>query len=680
MFGTTNYRPDAPGRSTRPALQIKLSPEVLQQLLNSGGKDIALDLDNHGLRIGKTTHKFSAVPESAAVNVCRYNDRRPADLTIAGKLEHRLTVQRQLGGSATELLRNRQAEERAAKENRSVQEIPVSALGRGRSIQKLAPISRSATPDKHLLPAAVTKVKQSGGASRRSPLLVASSPKLVTPLKTRVLQILATSSHSREDLRSKLRSTEPIETVLSEYASVRGDEVSLKDEAYALVKVWDWKSYTTAERTAVISRATEAYDRLKLPVDDARRQKLVHPDKRIQAGTPSEISDTSPLELGPSPAGSSISQRSDESQVQKTNVSAGVAVPGTRAANGLMSLGKQAAKRKATPKAMIEERPAKAIKLERQSQPASATSKAEGRPAPSQTRERTEGNASTHSSSSDASSEPVSRLIKLKVTSTTSKPTILRSSQDASPPKIRTTESAISLRTPSPRTLDEAQEKMLTNSHDRTSSMASTASVRSTTSTSTADTSASTHRAVPIVPTVQKKLAKKSHATDQAAPSLEASDAVTPRPAAEAANKKRKTPADDADRPSAAATSVSKDTNSETSKTPGKRKSEAQLPDVTRSTSLQSAKEALASHDQTELPQSDVAARDLEALARRYQQQYPEYKRLHEHVKAAAERGTGTQLESDLERLQRMHDELQGWRQTLFAAATNKRAVADVST
>lgn len=678
MFGDAKYRPCTAPRQPAKAVQIKLSPEVLQQLLNSGGKDIAVDFDDNGLRIGKTVHKFSCVPEGSALDICRFDERKAASLRVIGKVGHRLTVQRQLGGSATDLLRSRQAEERAAKENRAVQEITVSASARGRTLQKVTPISRSATPDKGLLPAAVSKIKQATSI-RRSPLLVASSPKLVVPLKTRVLQLLAVSAQTADDLRTKLRTSEPFDSILQEHAIRHGDDLSLKDEAYALVKVWDWKSYTTAERSAVISRATEAFDRMKLPMADLRRQKLIHPEKRLQAGTASEISDTSPLELGPSPIGSTVSQRSDDSQISRSVPAAHSAESAPRQANGLMSLGKKAAaaKRKAPPRALVEEKPAKQIKLERQSTPADIKADVKSERTPvivSGSTSKPDGSMSVRSSSSEASTVPTTRIVKLKVAKSVPADIQVAKAWLASPPKVKTTESAISLRTPSPRSLDEAQMlQQVPNSHDRTSSMASTASVRSTTSTSTTATSMSIHQA----PRVAEQPQQSKFLQSSRGPPMPAVHKKTPSTSLspKKSDTLKASPQKNLKEQSPIQERVS----------PTKRSAESRRPEAeTEGARTSRVVPQGASSEATKAERSNILDSvtkrddDLNELAGRFRRQYPEYKRLHEHLQAVAARGPSAELDAELAKFQRMHDEMQDWKKTLYAAAAGDEAKASV--
>lgn len=198
---------------------------------------------------------------------------------------------------------------------------------------------------------------------RKSPLLVASASKTsVPPLRTRLVQILATGAITEDELLPKLRAPrDQVTPLLSQVANVRGQEWFLKDEMFLDIRVWDWKGYTTAERTQVISRASEAMDRLELPPQHLSRARLIHPEKRNLK----ERSDTSPLSLNP-PLNSNSAEPLISPEKMMEHVKQATDRPGslkddeipeTRdrsstserkvTAKGIMSLGKQTTTKKA---------------------------------------------------------------------------------------------------------------------------------------------------------------------------------------------------------------------------------------------------------------------------------------------------------------------------------------------
>lgn len=154
-------------------------------------------------------------------------------------------------------------------------------------------ISRSSTP----LPLrAGSPIRQSPFLqARKSPLLVASGPKsLVHTLKIRLLQMLAVGAATPEEVATKLKApVDAISEILPEVACQSGELWTLQDNAYQKLKVWDWKGYTSAERSAVIVRASQAFDRQNLASDDIARIKLIHPERR----NVEEKGNTSPLDL-----------------------------------------------------------------------------------------------------------------------------------------------------------------------------------------------------------------------------------------------------------------------------------------------------------------------------------------------------------------------------------------------
>lgn len=130
---------------------------------------------------------------------------------------------------------------------------------------------------------------------KKSPLLVAANAKVPPiPLRTRLIQLLASGAANDVELSSRLRiQSGSLSDLLEDVAVQKGQDWALRDTLYQEVKFWDWKGYTTSERSCAISRASEAMDRLQLPANHTARLRLVHPEKR----NAEERSDTSPLSL-----------------------------------------------------------------------------------------------------------------------------------------------------------------------------------------------------------------------------------------------------------------------------------------------------------------------------------------------------------------------------------------------
>lgn len=247
---------------------------------------MAAERTNHqSINIGGASHEINVTPEASAIEVFRYRRDVPC-LEMEGRITHKLSMRRKLGESVSEKLKSRQAEESAAKQERSVQTLEIDPRSRKGALKPGKTVVRTGSP------ARTSPFLQ----ARKSPLLVASAPKApVIPLKTRLIQILAISCASIQELSSRLRLTnETLLPVLKEVGQKSGSDWALRDDVFPEIKVWDWKHYTSAERTAAVSRAGEAFDRLGLAADHPARSKLIHPDKRTV-----DRLDTSPLLLNP---------------------------------------------------------------------------------------------------------------------------------------------------------------------------------------------------------------------------------------------------------------------------------------------------------------------------------------------------------------------------------------------
>jgi hypothetical protein len=454
--------------------------------------------------------------------------------------------------------------------------------------------------------------------TRKSPLLVASSPKLnAVPLKTKLVQMLAIGAATMDELSGKLRSsTEALQPLLAEIGRAHGNnEWSLKDEGYSLVKIWDWRAYTTAERTQVISRATEAFDRLKLPSTAAARLKLVHPEKRT-AMSDSERSDTSPLSLNAPITAAAVTSAPKSKDVGETRQEAKKAVT----ANGILSTGKGTKQRK-TDNASTSSAEAHSDadqSIERRTKRADEKRKDLSRVKPESSKldikkldkddRRSETKVGKCASDKRERSRSRSRLQTLE-TKAPSLPNV---------PDIPSLEQAIM-------------------SSNRTSSMTSTSTDRSSLSVATAATSTSEHS--PIRKN-ENKQSPKSQAGSTAAP-------VT-----------KKSSIFDSKRLNATKATV-RSTNAS--------------PAVSVAVSTTKRK-AAGLEDSSAPPAKRAKFADLVELAQRYKTQYPQYQALHAQY---ADQMADEVLKA---KFVKMHHEMKVWKEMLWAASTDgsRNGVASV--
>ncbi|ORY77006.1 hypothetical protein BCR37DRAFT_415361 [Protomyces lactucae-debilis] len=513
--------------------------------------------------LGQERFPFSIAPESAALEVYKCPRTTQEHLDLVGRVSHKVTVRRELADTITDKLKSRNAEAKAAKEGRSVQQLEVDPLSRNKQNARLP---RSITP------VGVAKGRQSPFLqARKSPLLVASSPKPnAVPLKTKLIQILAIGASSADELCGKLRTTfEVLQPLLTEVARQVDSEWVLRDSFYAQVKVWDWRHCTTAERTQVVSRATQAFDSLKLPASATARLKLVHPEKR-NAMSDLEMSDTSPLALNP--------------PINAASVTSGTILSGTEhdkkkptTANGILSAGKLAKKRKLdvasassriTPEVTVSD-----IDL----------------PSDRRTKRSEDASSKVEVSSKTAQSSKASNVANTD--KTREKGSALRN-RSTSRSRLQTFErKAPSVTSSSGDSLEDALA-----ASNRTSSITSTSTDRSVLSISTAKTSVSGRSPA------EKKKPDKALSTSVASVPKKASIFDSKRTDA---NKARQTSGASSSAPFATATTT----------TVSKRKA-SELQDDKADESVKRAK----------------MATDLFELARQYKSQYPEYQALHAQV------------------------------------------------
>lgn len=498
---------------------------------------------------------------------------------------------------------------------------------------------------------------------RKSPLLVASSPKPTQiPIRTRLIQMVAIGAASEAELSAKLKvPVENLETLLKEVAIATGNAWALKDELFKEIKVWDWKGYTTAERTAVISRATEAFDRLSLPPKHNARIRLIHPEKRAA----DERNDTSPLSLNaPVTATSLIKDLSpkkgkpDSGTQAITSTATGVDVRSANSgpekkvtAKGILTAGKKAPVKK---KRVVEEN-SDSPEEPRKRQKTSATvdeapsSRTIAKPAAnlssnaprassphgSASKKTLAASVKSVASPEDETRSQASTDVSPRPTKHIDRKSTLQTSTNGSSSKTGSPHSASKSSTrsqtptavvakvaPSASSLDSVEEDV----NNRTSSITSSTTELSDRSVASASTVPSSTSSPP--PKVRSKFLTK-----RTMPSTSAGR--TPQPTT-----------------GTAAKSIAKSplvVTQEVSRTD-------------KATSGVSKKRSAGSNSHVEPQAKRLRTIDLQNMARDYKRLYPEYKLLHDKITSRVD-------DQDLfSKFMKLHNQMSTWKQTLYAA------------
>ncbi|KAK9454218.1 hypothetical protein V1511DRAFT_415274 [Dipodascopsis uninucleata] len=237
----------------------------------------------------------------------------PRALDCVGRVSHVLTVDNH------EISPRRQAQDVASKD----------------------PISRTtllSTPSPRLVPSSPLLSGVHVGKNRA---LAPSSPKPTNTFRSltmRLIHLLAVEQPARIDRlagRTKANIDE-VRSLLTEYAQPAPSDPQafiLTDLAYKELRIWEWKGYTAGQRDKIIEDASKAFERLALPKDDMAWKMLIEPRLRTSsvASTSSVSSNASTSSIASS--SSSVSSVSDDSSTTSSNTSEN-SVPALRLDDG----------------------------------------------------------------------------------------------------------------------------------------------------------------------------------------------------------------------------------------------------------------------------------------------------------------------------------------------------------
>lgn len=445
------------------------------------------------------------------------------------------------------------------------------------------------------------------------------------------MQTLAIASCTEAELASRMRvSSDLVRSLLNDLGKQTNDGWVLRDAMYKDVKIWDWKHYTSAERTTVISRAAEAFDRFGLAADDPIRTRLTHPEKRNKA----ERFDTSPLSLNVpqtadrAPEGESlgssnlpiIAESPQSSRLTSPIGTSKIEHQPERKRNGLLSSGKRSSasssqKRKADVPHDHEDRSVKTAtvlkgKAVKKSLSCSATNV-------------------IHQSDEDTGSSRIeSTGVSKKVRRLGPESSDLARSAKRNPgASERSQTSSAMTATVAPSSDNVRKESHTENLHfgDRTSSLTSSSSDRSTDSKFTTST----------------------------APSSVA-DEELPQPRAPPRSKFLSAKKFDGRIPSRPVSNISSPTQCSV------QHEDSKVPTTCESGSLSTKKRKIDDVDSHKVFQKRHQTIDLREMARNYKRLYPEYRKLHDEVLRNTE---NDELHNEFMKL---HRQMLKWKTTLF--------------
>ncbi|KAG0204155.1 hypothetical protein BGX28_003806 [Mortierella sp. GBA30] len=233
--------------SRRQVIEFKLSEEVLEQILN-GNESIQLDMNQAKLLVGSTSYDFIHAPGNFSdIEVYRL-PVGSKQLDLVGNVTSKCTIQR---------THTKKAPKKATKHEplRTTQIIDAKDLRMGTKSTPQISVRRAQSP---------------------SPSAAAAASGTAVPLKTRVVQLLASHPRGTEvkELMKLRADQDDLQSILPSVADLSGGRYVLKPETYLEVKIHDWKSYSAKQRDIVVKNASAAFDRLGLAADAPERDIL----------------------------------------------------------------------------------------------------------------------------------------------------------------------------------------------------------------------------------------------------------------------------------------------------------------------------------------------------------------------------------------------------------------------
>ncbi|KAK9452155.1 uncharacterized protein V1518DRAFT_410495 [Limtongia smithiae] len=287
---------------SRQVLHVRFSETALADLIasaKSDSKSLSLQLGSSpGINIGASGfHPITLLSEAALVDVYTYRRGGQSSGTsdpkfeLVGSVSHRATVENKTIEDASVKLKSQH--EAALREKEAMRTTLIDPIHRPGSRHAQKAIS---TPSPRLAPSS-PHLSAIGGSSllKSRPALAPSSPKasnLMRSLQMRTLHLLAVEQPCTVDsiVKRTKSSADEVKVLLKEFATPFGAEAGentkyeLLDPAYKELKVWEWRAYGPSERESVISRATEAFNRLGVSKEDPLRMGLVEPRLRTSPG------------------------------------------------------------------------------------------------------------------------------------------------------------------------------------------------------------------------------------------------------------------------------------------------------------------------------------------------------------------------------------------------------------
>ncbi|ANB11505.1 RNA polymerase II transcription elongation factor SpELL [Sugiyamaella lignohabitans] len=166
-----------------------------------------------------------------------------------------------------------------------------SAYNPSSSSSSSSSLSASSTSATSLSSSASASASSSSSSASKSLASMTTSKKPLSSMSLlsgtmRVLHLLALGPNTVSAISSRTHlPLAEVEAILHEHGKESGGsgantQYCLADNRYKDLRVWEWKHYSTVERSRIIASSIEAFDRLHYPPDHSARRNIIDPKLR----------------------------------------------------------------------------------------------------------------------------------------------------------------------------------------------------------------------------------------------------------------------------------------------------------------------------------------------------------------------------------------------------------------
>ncbi|CAB66442.1 RNA polymerase II transcription elongation factor Ell1 [Schizosaccharomyces pombe] len=272
---------------------VQLPKEFLEGYLSGTITDVSLECSDVGTSIlaNDRSYKCTSVPETAPHEIYRLVDSN--SLQLVGRVSQKLQLRRELDSLTAERVKNRTQEAQKEKEEKRIVTLQNDGGSKNTTARKQKQLKKNGL--RPLNTSASRIGLSSSPTNTPSPNLPVSQPS-ASPhysgdknsakgidLRTRVIQLLAIAPETEDFLRLRTKaSLSKLQALLPEVAWKNNmNQWELLNPVYKDVRVFDWRPYSIADRNAVLSRMSNAFDNMQLPPDAPERSLLVSKQKNI---------------------------------------------------------------------------------------------------------------------------------------------------------------------------------------------------------------------------------------------------------------------------------------------------------------------------------------------------------------------------------------------------------------